>query len=80
MRILIELGAKPDEANGDGRTPLQYVSLSLKGDVKAMELLINAGAYIGKPKYDGGVSPLQVAVLNQNKDVELMLRAYGATE
>ncbi|MFQ6039423.1 MAG: sigma-70 family RNA polymerase sigma factor [Candidatus Poribacteria bacterium] len=77
VECLLEHGAKVDDRNNDGQTPLHAAMES--GNLKAAELLIKHGAEINA-KDKQGKTPLKLALEKENEAVADLLRRRGATE
>ncbi|MCY3846744.1 MAG: ankyrin repeat domain-containing protein [Acidobacteria bacterium] len=75
LRTLIEEGADPSAAEGDGATPLHWAVRW--DDAEAVELLLRAGAAVDAAN-DYGVTPLALACVNRNAGLVGRLLAAGA--
>eukprot|EP00757_Euglenozoa_sp_SAG-D1_P016150 gene16150-4899_t len=71
MELLLGFGAKVDQPNNNGATPL-YIA-SYNGHTKYMELLLDRGAKVYQPN-NNGATPLYIASQNgHTKCMELLL-------
>ena len=75
LRTLIEQGADPSAAEGDGATPLHWAVRW--DDAEAADLLLDAGAHADAAN-DYGVTPLALACINRNAELVERLLAAGA--
>jgi ankyrin repeat protein len=64
IKLLIKFGAKVDECNPEGRTPLQAVVASMQ-DVECADILLSHGADLGSISSNGH-SPLTTAITYNN--------------
>lgn len=75
MRVLIERGADPSAAEGDGATPLHWAVRW--DDAEAVGLLLDAGADVDAAN-DYGVTPLSLACINRSAAMVERMLAAGA--
>ena len=76
VRLLLRYGADPDKCDVDDDTPLAWAALG--NQPESTRLLLEAGANPNLPDR-GGFTPLDWAVDCQDREVEQLLRAHGAT-
>ncbi|KAK3919392.1 Transient receptor potential channel pyrexia [Frankliniella fusca] len=78
VQLLLEVGADPDcvEAGGGGWTPLHIAAD--RGAVRAVRLLLDAGAALGAATWERGLTPLHVAAEAGWAEVVSLLLERGA--
>ena len=76
VRSLLDGGADPNEAHGDGLTALHIAAE--RGHVGIAELLIDAGAEVGAKTRIGSYTPLHLAGRGGHTDVALALLEAGS--
>lgn len=76
IRTLLDSGADPNDARGDGLTPLHLASLN--GHTEAARILLAAGADVGPESRIGAYTPLHLAARGGHPDVVELLLASGA--
>src|SRR3546814_2567226 len=75
VALLLEHGARVDEENRDGRTPL--MTAAIKGHLPAVRTLIDAGADVTRSDYTGRTA-LDLAREGRSRQVEQALEQAAA--
>jgi ankyrin repeat protein len=75
LRALLQKGANPNDADGDGSTALHWASY--RNDIENVDLLLRAGAKVNA-KTDLGVTPLWTASQNGSEPMVRRLLQAGA--
>lgn len=76
VRALLDAGADPNTWNADGNSPLHIAALA--NNVELIEVLLDAGADIDRPRWSSGDSPLLEAVQYHREAATLLLLERGA--
>lgn len=76
MRELLAAGADPDGYDDAGNAPLHIAVM--RDDLRLIEILLDAGAEIDRPRTGAGDTPLLEAVQHHRDDATLLLLARGA--
>jgi ankyrin repeat protein len=76
MRELLAAGVDPDGYDAAGNAPLHIAAL--QNNLQLIEILLDAGADIDRPRTGAGDTPLLEAVQHHRDDASLLLLARGA--